>query len=97
MSSFLLMLFSIDSLFFDSFFEKFSHHHFDFPFLFDGDDQIDQRICSQSRNYSLSGPQGHEYSFHFTCQATDRSVESGLPVATQVTIFLGDFGNATFR
>jgi hypothetical protein len=43
---------------FDGFFEKFSPHHFGFPLLSDGDDEIDQPIRSQSRNSGLSGLQG---------------------------------------
>jgi hypothetical protein len=49
MFSFLSTLLSIGSLLSDSFCGNFSHHHsshFDFPLLFDGDNQIDQPIRS---------------------------------------------------
>jgi hypothetical protein len=62
MSSFVSILFSVDSLFFDAFSGNFSHchsSHFGFPLLFDGDDQINQPIRSQSRNSGLSGLQGN--------------------------------------
>jgi hypothetical protein len=59
---------------------KFSHYHLVFPFLFDGDDQIDQPILSHSRNSGLSGLQGIE-----TVIAAYSYVKSGQNVARHRT------------